>query len=93
MRNTLYVISAMLVLAAPAAIHADTLIVEGLQQARASADARPSRGMTMDKVSSTWGQPVKKRSAIGDPPITRWEYDDFVVYFEYSRVIHSVAKR
>ena len=46
----------------------------------------------MDKVASTWGQPAARNAAVGDPPISRWEYADFVVYFEYSRVIHAVQK-
>jgi hypothetical protein len=29
---------------------------------------------------------------VGEPPITRWDYDKFVVVFEYNRVIHSVTK-
>jgi hypothetical protein len=28
---------------------------------------------------------------VGDPPITRWVYDRFTVYFENDRVIHSVV--
>ena len=93
MRKTLYVMSALLVFASPVAVHADTLIVEGLNKSQTSAQQRPSRGMSMDAVSSTWGQPRDKRNAVGEPPISRWEYADFVVYFEYSNVIHAVAKR
>jgi hypothetical protein len=46
----------------------------------------------MDKVASTWGEPESRLSPVGDPPIARWEYSDFVVYFEYQNVIHSVLK-
>ncbi len=53
----------------------------------------PARGMTMDRVESAYGQPRVKQSAVGEPPITRWEYDGFVVYFEYQHVIHAVDKR
>jgi hypothetical protein len=69
---------------------ADTLLIEGVEQAKASAPQRPARGLTMDKVAATWGQPTAKDAAVGDPPISRWEYPEFVVYFEYSRVIHAV---
>lgn len=55
--------------------------------------AAPKRGMTMQRVEASWGQPVARRAAVGDPPITRWEYGDFIVYFEYDRVIHAVSKR
>lgn len=55
--------------------------------------AMPSRGMTMENVETAYGMPGSRRPPVGDPPITRWEYSDFIVYFEYKRVIHSVAKR
>lgn len=54
---------------------------------------RPSRGMTQASVESRYGSPVAVKAAVGDPPITRWEYTNFVVYFEYDRVIHAVLKR
>ncbi|MEL7023676.1 MAG: hypothetical protein AAGL69_07985 [Pseudomonadota bacterium] len=50
----------------------------------------PQRGMTMSRVESGWGQPQTRRAAVGQPPITRWEYNGFTVYFEYDRVIHTV---
>lgn len=53
----------------------------------------PSRGMTMENVESSFGAPAGRRAPVGDPPITRWEYSEFIVYFEYKRVIHSVPKR
>ena len=52
--------------------------------------ATPSRGMTMDQVASKFGAPVTKVPAVGNPPISRWEYPGFVVYFEHEHVIHSV---
>jgi len=52
---------------------------------------RPSRGTSMDKVLATYGSPTRKVAPIGQPPIERWEYPAFTVYFEYQKVIHSVA--
>ena len=49
--------------------------------------------MTQAKVEATFGQPGSRVAAIGDPPISRWEYADFIVFFEYDRVIHAVSKR
>lgn len=92
-RSSLLVVLAAAVATSLAYARADTLIVEGIDQARTSSAQRPARGMTMDKVETTWGQPVSKQNAVGDPPITRWEYADFVVYFEYRYVIHAVHKR
>jgi hypothetical protein len=57
---------------------------------QASAD-RPSRGMSMEKVEAKFGAPAKRVPAVGQPPITRWEYPGFVVYFEHHLVLHSVA--
>ena len=53
--------------------------------------ATPARGMTMDQVASKFGAPVTKVPAVGNPPISRWEYPGFVVYFEHEHVIHSVV--
>jgi hypothetical protein len=55
--------------------------------------AHPVRGMTMDNVRASYGEPARRQGAVGDPPITRWEYDGFVVYFEYQYVLHTVVKR
>ena len=44
----------------------------------------------MDEVRSEWGEPVAEYRAIGSPPITRWEFQEFSVYFEYDHVISSV---
>lgn len=52
----------------------------------------PRRGMTMDKVQNEYGAPANKTDSVGEPPITRWIYDDRVVYFEYSTVLHVVAR-
>ncbi len=54
---------------------------------------KPTRGMTQASVEANFGSPQNTRQAVGDPPITRWEYAGFVVFFEYDKVIHSVTKR
>jgi hypothetical protein len=51
----------------------------------------PARGMTMEQVSTKFGTPVTKVPAVGKPPISRWEYPGFIVYFEANHVIHSVV--
>ena len=58
-----------------------------------SNDGRPTRGMTQARVESEFGAPVAKNAAIGEPPISSWEYQNMVVFFEYDRVIHAVLKR
>lgn len=52
----------------------------------------PRRGMSTDKVKNELGQPAEIIPSIGQPPISRWVYDDRTVYFEYSTVLHVVAK-
>ena len=54
---------------------------------------KPTRGMTQESVQANFGSPQSTTAAVGEPPISRWEYADFVVFFEYDRVIHSVTKR
>ena len=53
--------------------------------------ATPVAGMTMDEVTAKFGQPAEKIPAVGKPPISRWSYPGFIVYFEYNHVIHSVV--
>jgi hypothetical protein len=71
----------------------DTLLIDGLAVDTASADERPRRGMTMATVEARFGAPTARVAAIGDPPITRWEYPGFIVYFEYEHVLHSAVRR
>ena len=54
---------------------------------------KPTRGMSQASVEANYGAPQTTRAAVGDPPISRWEYAEFVVFFEYDKVIHSVTKR
>ena len=53
----------------------------------------PNTGTTKSNVASHFGQPKESSSSVGEPPISRWEYDQFYVYFEHDRVIHSVLKK
>ncbi|MBB3168499.1 phosphodiesterase [Simiduia aestuariiviva] len=52
----------------------------------------PSKGMTMAQVETAFGEAPKRHPARGQPPITRWEYSNFMVYFEGEHVIHSVLR-
>jgi hypothetical protein len=83
---------ALLVLASTAGV-ADTLLIDGISSDVQSASARPRPGMSMTAVESTFGAPAERRGAVGEPPITRWDYSGFSVYFEHDRVIHAVARR
>lgn len=54
---------------------------------------RPSQGMSMQQVEQRFGVAQEERSPVGDPPITRWLYEDFTVFFEYDKVVHATVIR
>ena len=49
--------------------------------------AMPARGDSKIRSWTVSGSPTR---AVGQPPITRWDYREFSVYFERDRVINSV---
>jgi hypothetical protein len=51
----------------------------------------PGRGMSMEAVQNRFGESLTKDSAVGTPPITKWTYQNFSVYFESEFVIHAVV--
>ena len=67
----------------------DTLLVDSVKSE--AGVSRPERGMTMDGVIKQYGEPTQRSGPVGDPPISTWDYGDFVVYFENQYVIHSVV--
>ena len=60
---------------------------------RASEILLPERGDSKEKVESTFGEPQSRQKPRGTPPISRWNYSSFTVFFEYDHVIHSTAKQ
>lgn len=67
---------------------ADILLIEKVRE-RMLRDL-PENGMTMTDVQAQYGAPQQRYSAVGQPPITRWSYRDYSVYFENELVIESV---
>jgi len=65
-------------------LSADVLLIEEVRQAN---------GMSMDDVRARFGDPSNKNAAVGDPPITRWDYDDWSVYYEYGLVLFTVLHK
>ena len=85
-----------LFLLVPVMTSADTLLIDSISQTPAnSADGilRPVRGMSMLQVEHKYGAPSNKLTAVGDPPITRWNYPHYSVYFEYQLVLTSVVNQ
>ncbi len=81
-------------LLSPAPAHAESLRTKVQQEHGMNL---PARGMTMAQVKRAYGAPLKVLATRGgsskfQPPIHRWEYARYVVYFEYSHVIHSVVR-
>lgn len=70
---------------------ADVLLMEGIQSAPAI--QAPRNGISMAQVRQQFGEPLQELPAVGEPPITRWEYDGYSVFFEHDLVLHSVIHR
>ncbi|MCO6441181.1 MAG: hypothetical protein J5I81_08865 [Nitrococcus mobilis] len=91
MNRTAFVLGALLgVLSQLSAAHAERLLVSTAEQLRSDPLVAPARGASMAQVKQRLGRPERIFPAVGKPPITRWVYPQFVVYFERERVIHSV---
>jgi hypothetical protein len=70
---------------------ADTLLIERAAQAKMA--NVPKKGMTMAQVEAKFGEPSEKVAAVGKPPISKWIYPLYTVYFEYKHVINSVLNK
>ncbi len=70
-------------------LQADTLTIPGHYESDSDM-VLPRRGISMDQVISEFGEPSYRNDAVGDPPITEWDYGSFRVYFEYQTVLHTV---
>ena len=92
MNTNLATILTICTMLAVGSVQADDLLIDKVDQSAAERDARPPRGATMGSVETRFGKPAMRNDAVGDPPITRWEYGDFLVFFEYDRVIDTVEK-
>ncbi len=73
------------------AAEAETVAVDDHVSVLPSDIARPARGMTMATVESKFGAPQERHPAVGEPPITRWDYRGFSVFFEKNLVIDAVV--
>ena len=62
------------------------------EQTRTYELSLPDRSMTKDTVQLAFGDPREIKNPVGTPPITAWEYDGFVVYFEQQWVLHAVVR-
>ena len=81
------VLTLILLLAAPL-LYADVLLIEQVCQVEHM--TVPENGQTQADVEARFGAPLSKGNPVGDPPITRWDYEHWNVYFEYDRVLFTV---
>jgi hypothetical protein len=88
--------AALAALALTGTAYADTLLIDRVENA--ADQPRPTMGLSMDQVRSRFGEPIAQFAPVGGgkpqhPPITRWQYDGYTVYFERDKVIYSVPDK
>jgi hypothetical protein len=72
----------------PVLTSADVLIIDEVRQVdRMNV---PTNGLSKADVEAKFGTPGTRHDAVGDPPITRWDFDGYAVYFEYDVVLFTV---
>lgn len=77
-------------------VHAEVLLIDAISAEPANAAdgiPRPARGMTMNQVRAKFGEPDMEHPWVGDPPITRWDYPSYSVFFEHEYVLNTVVHR
>ncbi len=92
--KTLFALILLSALSTP--LQADVLLMDAIDEAPANSQEglpRPVNGQTMEQVEKRFGAPKKKMDAVGEPPISRWVYEQYTVYFEHDRVIDTVVHR
>lgn len=76
----------------------DVLLIERVHSSESSGVRLPKRGALMATVENEFGAPQSRVAPVGggsraQPPITRWVYPEFTVYFEHSHVVDAVVNR
>ena len=72
-------------------VQADVLLIEEVRKAESM--TLPANGMSKDDVRARFGEPNEVHTPVGDPPISRWDYERWSAYFEYDLVLSSVLKK
>jgi hypothetical protein len=96
MMRILFPLVLSVALLAPLPGRADTLLIERVHAAEGV--ALPARGSSMAAVQARFGAPAMKFAPVGGgsrltPPITRWQYATFSVYFENQHVVNAVLTK
>lgn len=72
-------------------VSAETIVVGDQVTVRQTDVPHPRRGLSMAQVQKQFGEPRERHPTVGTPPITRWDYDTFAVFFEKDLVIDAVV--
>ena len=78
-----------LALCTATAAQADVLRIPISQQGRITVKM-PAHGDQQTQVLQQFGEPRARHPGVGQPPISRWDYAGFTVYFEHNTVVNSV---
>jgi hypothetical protein len=79
----------LLILLLPLGAYAETLQIPIGEQG-AGELRLPQLGESQRLVLERFGLADEEHPSVGNPPITRWDYREFSVYFEQTHVINSV---
>lgn len=76
---------------------ADELVMPAADEMPPHPVITPHRGESQAVVLREFGEPVKRHAPVGGssakrPPITRWDYDGYSVFFERTTVVDVVIK-
>ncbi len=74
-------------------LSAEVLTINQFQPEARPGDQMFVNGLSEQAVLGRFGEPVRKVAPVGQPPISRWIYDEFTVYFEYQTALHAVIHR
>lgn len=84
-------VATLVLSAAPTSVLADRVKLSVGEQREAGQEL-PRNGLTQERVKEHYGEPRRRIAPVGEPPISRWEYEDYIVYFEHDRVLKTVVK-
>jgi len=90
--HTLRGLAAATLLLLACGARAETVEIPAGSQGEPLGEIAELRGLKKDAVSARLGDPIGIQGPVGDPAISRWEYADFFVYFEWDLVLHTVQK-
>lgn len=86
----LLLLASFLTSATPTALAEQVRIPVGEQAKTQPMVDMPAKGMSKERVRSLFGAPLEEIPPTGQPPISRWKYQEFTVYFDNNTVIHCV---